>query len=46
MDIGGDDAMLHVVEGKLDRITSNFPTLKMERIQMAMQDHVVGVPPS
>ena len=38
--------MLCVVEGNLARITHHVPTLRMERIPMAMQDHVVGVPPS
>ena len=44
----GDDgeAMLRVVEGKLSRLTHDVPTLRMERIPIAMQEHVVGVPPS
>ena len=44
MDIDGDDVMLPVVEGKLARITQDVPTLRMERIPIAMQEHVVGVP--
>ena len=46
MDIGGDEAMLHVVEGKLSRLTHDVPTLRMDRIPITMQQHVVGVPPS
>ena len=44
MQVGGDDVMLCVVEGKLARITQDVSTLRMERIPMAMQEHVVGVP--
>ena len=41
-----DEAMLRIVEGKLVRITHDVPTLRMERIPITMQEHVVGVPPS
>ena len=44
MDIGGDDVMLRVGEGKLVTLTQYVPTLRMERIPMAMQEHVVRVP--
>ena len=43
MEIGSDNAMLHVVEGKLARLTHDVPTLRMERSPMAMHEHVVGV---
>ena len=46
MEVGGDESMLHVVEGKLSKFTHDVPTLRMQRIPMVMQQHVVGVPPS
>ena len=43
---GGGEAMLWVVEGKLARLTHDILTLRMERIPIDMQEHVVGFPPS
>ena len=44
---GFDDAsMLRIVEGKLDRLTHDMSTLRMERIPISMQEHAVGVPSS
>ena len=36
--------MVHVIEGKLVSLTRDVPTLRMKRIPMAMQEHVMGVP--
>ena len=44
VDDAGNEAMLHIVERKMVRLTHDVPTLRMERIMMAMQEHVVGVP--
>ena len=41
---GGDDSLLHVIEGKMVRITQYVPTLRMDHIPMIMQEYVVGVP--
>ena len=46
MEIGVDDNMLRVVEWKLASPTHDVPTLRMERIPMGMQEHVVRVPSS
>ena len=42
---GGVAAMLRVVEGKLSYLTHDIPNLRMQRIPIDMQEHVVGVPP-
>ena len=46
VDGASDEAMLRVIEGNLARLTHDVPSLRMERIPIAMQEHVVGVPSS
>ena len=36
VEVHGNEAMLHIMEGKLDKMTDNVPTLRMERITMDM----------
>ena len=36
IDGASDEAMLRIVEGKMDRLTHDVPTLRMERIPIGM----------
>ena len=40
---GRADAMLWTIEGTMNQIIHEIPTLHMDRIPIEMQDHVVGV---
>ena len=41
---GGDDILHCVIEGKLERLTQDVPTLRIDQIPMIMKEYVVGVP--
>ena len=43
---GGDPGLIRVLEMKLGRLTERVPTIRIEHLPIAMQEFVVGVPPT
>ena len=43
---GGDPGLIRVLEEKLGRLTERVPTIRIEHLPVAMQESVVGVPPT
>ena len=43
---GGDPGLIRVLEMKLGRLTERVPTIRIEHLPVAMQEFVVGVPPT
>ena len=41
-----DDAMLMTLEGKMNRLNNDIPSIRMDMMPIEMQEHVVGVPPA
>ena len=42
----GDPGLVTVLEAKLTRLTEWVPTIRIENLPVAMQDSIVGVPPT
>ena len=44
--VGGDPGLIRVLEMKLGRLTERVPTIRIEHLPVAMQEFMVGVPPT